>query len=102
MHLLLPEQDQSGRLHRDTFMEITHLSRRSTGWCHGAAQGQSLHGSLCVLLPSGARLILMPGRPGAVPGSCEVGWRALSKVCALPRQQDTAWSSSGSMGCSQV
>lgn len=54
-----------------------------------------LHGCPCMLLPSGACLTLMPGRPGAVPESYEVGWRALSKVCALSRQQDTAWSSLG-------
>lgn len=62
----------------------------------------SVHGSLCVFLPGGACLILMPGRPGAVPESYEFGWRALSKVCALSRQQDTAWSSFESTGCSQV
>lgn len=40
IHLLLPGQDQSDRLHRYTFLKSIHLRYRGTGWCHGAAQGQ--------------------------------------------------------------
>lgn len=73
LHLLLPGQEQCDRLHKYTFIKSIHLSCRGTGWCHRTAQGQNL--CLCVLLPSVACLILMPGRTRVVPESYEVGWR---------------------------